>query len=159
MAYPWTANDILTAADLNAAIGTGIMSTGLGVWTAYTPTFTQSATVTYTNNWAKYCKVGRLVVASVYLTATSAGTANNAVTITLPVTAANAGAVAGGGFFLFDASASTFYTGIPLLATTTTVVFYANAVTAAIGQTGGSFTAAIASTDQIRFGVVYEAAS
>lgn len=150
----FAAGHVLAAADFDT-----LFPTGIGVWTNYSPTWTQSATITHTVNWAKYAKVGRITLLSVYLTATSAGTANNAVTVTLPTTAANAGAVAGGGFFLFDASASTFYTGIPLLATTSTVVFYANAVTAAIGQTGGSFTAAIASSDQIRFNLVYESAS
>lgn len=153
MAVPLAGAKIL-ASDL-----LGIFSTDTGAWTTYTPTWTQSATISHTVNHAVYMKIGRLVATSVYLTATSAGTANNSVLVTLPVTAARAGMVVGGGFFLFDASASTFYTGIPLNASTTTVAFYANAVTASIGQTGGSFTAAIATNDQLRFNLVYESAS
>lgn len=148
------AGHILTSADFDT-----LFPTGVGAWTSYTPTLVQGVTVTKTVNHATYMRIGRLVAVSMYLTCTSAGTANNAVTIGIPVTSARSGDPCGGAGWLYDASAVTFYSGVPLLATTTTANIYANAVTAAMGQTGGSFTAALASSDQIRCNFIYEAAA
>lgn len=73
----FVAGQVLTAAELNAA----------GTWATYTPTFTQSATITKTVNWARYMQFNKLVVGSVKLTASSAGTANNKILVGLPVSA------------------------------------------------------------------------
>lgn len=75
----FVAGQVLTAAELNAA----------GTWQDYTPTWTQSATITKTVNWARYMQFGKLVTVSVKMTATSAGTANNLILIGLPVTASS----------------------------------------------------------------------
>ncbi len=75
----FTSGVALTAAELN---------TGL-TFTDYTPDWTQSATITKTVNWARYTQFGKLVIGTVKMTATSAGTANNKVLVGLPVNAAS----------------------------------------------------------------------
>jgi len=82
MATQWTAGttsgQVLTAATLNT-IG--------AAWVDYTPTLTQSATVTKTISNARYCQIQKTVFVQVYLIATSAGTAGNIVKIGLPIAA------------------------------------------------------------------------
>lgn len=56
----------------------------------YTPTLTQSGTVAKTVNAARYIRLGRLVHLWLYLTPTAAGTGNNSITVSLPITAATA---------------------------------------------------------------------
>lgn len=73
----FVAGQVLTAAELNS----------LGVWSDYTPTWTQSATITKTTNFARYTQLGKLVVGSLKMTASSAGTANNKILVGLPVSA------------------------------------------------------------------------
>lgn len=107
MAYPWSANDILTAADLNAAIGTGIVSTGLGAWTTYTPTLTQTATVTKTVSSAAYMKIGRGVIGQATVSVTGAGTAGAQVRLGLPMAAAHNVVMASG--YIYDSSTTTRY--------------------------------------------------
>jgi hypothetical protein len=68
---------VLTAAELNTA----------GEFQSYTPTWTQSATITKTVNWARYTQLNKLVIGSVKMTASSAGTANNVIKVGLPVNA------------------------------------------------------------------------
>ena len=75
----FVAGQVLTAAELNAA-GTG---------QDFTPSGTQSATITKTVNFARYCQFNKLVFGSVKMTATSAGTANNKVLVGLPVAASS----------------------------------------------------------------------
>lgn len=75
----FTSGAVLTAAELN---------TGL-TYASYTPTFTQSVAITKTVDFARYTQFGKLVIGSVKLTASSAGTANNKVLIGLPVTASS----------------------------------------------------------------------
>ena len=59
----------------------------LGAWSTYTPTWTQSATITKTTVRNEYVKLGRFVSGVVQLSASSAGTASNAIKVTTPVTA------------------------------------------------------------------------
>jgi hypothetical protein len=60
----------------------------LGVWTSWTPTVTQAGSITKTVTYARYIKLGRLVIAQAYLAITGAGSSATAVTVSLPVTAA-----------------------------------------------------------------------
>lgn len=109
---------VLTAAELNTA----------GEWSSYTPTLTQSVTVTKTVNWARYTKLNKLVIGSVKVTATGAGTADNAIKIGLPVNASSDNYLLGTGFFATSATA----THVPLLTmydTASTVVFRATSAT------------------------------
>ena len=80
------------------------------VFQAYTPTVTQGATVTYTNNYSKYLVEPGRVTFQAMLTATSAGTASNSILVTLPVTGLGPVSykVIGNGTF-FDASPATTY--------------------------------------------------
>ena len=97
----FTSGAVLTAAELN---------TGL-TYATYTPVWTQSTTITNTVNTARYTQFGKLVIAEIVLTATTAGTANNKVTISLPVNASSNNKVLGSGhynsgfrFALYDTS-------------------------------------------------------
>lgn len=84
MATQWTAGttsgQVLTAATLNT-IGAASVS--------YTPTFTQSVTINKTVNIARYWQFQKLVLVQFSLTATSNGTAGNAIVVGLPLTASN----------------------------------------------------------------------
>jgi hypothetical protein len=73
----FVANQTLTAAELNA--GT--------IYQDYTPTWTQNVAITKTVNWARFTRFGGLVVASIQMTATGAGTASNTIKVGLPVNA------------------------------------------------------------------------
>jgi hypothetical protein len=148
MATQWTAGttsgQVLTAATLNT-IG--------AAWVDYTPTLTQSATVTKTINHARYCQIQKTVIVQIFMTATSAGTAGQIVTVGLPFTAKNTSAFIGSGF-IYDASANFMYTILPTAdAGPTFTMFY---------QTGNNFGASpavtLANTDQLRFCLTYEIA-
>lgn len=134
---------------------------GTGAWTGYTPSWTQGATtITKTVNRAVYQRIGRWCTVTVRMTATGAGTANNAITVGLPLTAAAQGFPIGQ--FHFDDTGVGFYTGVVTLNATTTMQFYwggLNGATPALGQTGGGFGAAIAIGDVMTFSVTYELAS
>lgn len=135
-----------------------IFATNTDGWTSYTPTWTQSATISKTVVRAAYMKIGRLVVVNVSLLATSAGTANNAMVVSLPVTASGAHQPIGAAFFNDNGTA--LYTGSAYGASTTTVQFLNGGSASAFwGQTGGGFTAAIASGDNIAFTAIYESAA
>lgn len=125
MAYPWSANDILTAADLNAAISTGIISTGLGAWTSYTPTW--SGTLGNGTLSAAYQKVGRLVNFRIQLTwGSTTSHAAAAQTFTVPVTAAAASQWVGG-VRCYDSSATTSFMRHVILNTTTQLAILSEA--------------------------------
>lgn len=143
---------ISVAAD-SVALDSTVISTG--AWTTYTPTLTQSGSVTKTVTYAAYSRVGRTITFAVDLAATGTGTGANAVTVSLPVTAASSGAVPCGSGWIYDASVTTNYKGIAYLVTTTTVALVGNG-----GNLGASeFTAALASGDAVRISGSYEAAS
>lgn len=133
---------------------------GTGAWTSYTPTLTQSATVTKTVNHAQYFKIGRLVVGQVLLTVTGTGTASNAVVIGLPVAAAVGTATFGSGY-IGDTSAGLYFAGsLWPLSTTTVGVLPGNAAgTAFLVGAGGSMSAALASGDTVQLNFMYQSAS
>lgn len=140
-----------------AAAGGGIPPVTYA-WDTYTPTWTQSATITKTVTEARYTQVGKTVTVKVNLVATGAGTAANAMIVSLPVTAAASGGYIGSGAFQ-DASVGT-YGIVVTLATATTVAFLSGGGPNSnfMGGTGGLFTAAVASPDNLWFTVTYEAA-
>jgi len=130
-----------------------------GAWTSYTPTLTQSAAVTKTVTYAKYEKIGRMVSVTVSLSVTGTGTANNAITVTLPFTAASAVYVGSG--YMLD-SGVLFYPMIVWPGSTTAVSFLdATQGTGAVsmGQTGAVFSAALAAGDLVAFSLTYEAST
>lgn len=98
----FVSGQVLTAAELNAA----------GAWSSYTPTWTQSATITKTVNWARYTQFNKLVVVNIKMTASSAGTANNKILVGLPVNASSNNLIMGSYWFIDD-SLTTKYAWAP----------------------------------------------
>jgi hypothetical protein len=124
-------------------------------WDTWTPVIVQGVTPTVTVQNALYFRSGRLVVARMFLTVTSAGTGGSVITSTLPVASSSAytvGAVIGMGN-IYDASINTDHPCWARWATSTTVNF--------LGTTGtlGPILITLANADQITFTVTYEAAS
>ena len=80
-------------------------------WVSYTPQVDQGASVNIakTVNYAKYLRVGNLVMVQLNLTFTAGGTGGSAVTITLPsgLTATNGLQIGNG--MIYDASAASGY--------------------------------------------------
>lgn len=136
---------------------------GVAAWTAYTPTLTQSATVTKTVTYANYQRVGRLIFAQVYLTVTGAGTAANAIVIGLPVAVARGGTqpFEVGTATVFDSSANLAYKGNVILTNVanTTAVWVRASGTSTNVLGAADFTAALASGDTVAMTIQYEAAS
>ena len=127
-------------------------------WTASTPTVTQSGTVAATVTQSRYVRLGRTITWSFRLDVTGAGTATNAVSVSLPVAARAANAFAAGAGYIYDASAPNMYAGTLILASTTTAQLLINGGASfnAFGVTPGI---ALASGDVIGGTITYEAAS
>lgn len=133
----FVSGQVLTAAELN----------GAGTWQDYTPSWTQSATITKTVNWARYSQFNKIIVGSVKMTATSAGTADNKVLVGLPV-------VASSNNFLMGTMVY-FDTGNKYLYTWSFPTLYETSTTVAFGpyNAGASAIANGSSTD-LRFGQI-----
>lgn len=128
---------------------------GLGAFTNWTPTITQSVNVTYTDTQSTYTKIGRLVICQGDLAITSAGTANNAITIGgLPFTIVGSGAAAMGSFRYFDNGVGN-YSGTVQGNSATSVQFYLGGTQAAAMGIAPNF--AMANGDVFRFMFQYEA--
>lgn len=160
----WVDGEVETASILNAHIRdnlNAVVPNGPDAWTSYTPTLTQSGAVTKTVTYAKYMKVGRLVVVNLLLSCTGSGTAGNAVKIGLPVAAAVSSAVPIGTGYINDSSANLIYYGLADFASSTTevqlLVIQQGSAAAVLGA--GSFTAALATGDGVGLYVMYESAT
>lgn len=150
----FVSGQVLTAAELNTA----------GAFSNYTPTWTQSATITKTTNWARYTQLGKWVQVSVKMTATSAGTANNKILVGLPVNASANNFMIGTCFFV-DVSETPDQAkpGLATLESTSTASFfvtndYSLDASLRMGQTGGGGLATVASGDIVYVQFSYEAA-
>lgn len=132
---------------------TWVLHNVLSQWINYTPTLTQSGTVTKTVAYSRYHKVGRKVTFQAYCSATGSGTGSNIVTLSLPWTAAQASLVVGS-FYIYDASVNTNYLGHAALNSVNTVTGLINATSNYMGAAG--FTAALASGDSILVDCTYE---
>lgn len=133
-----------------------------GASNTWTPNITQSATCTFTTTYSGYYKIGRIVICWGAFAITSAGTANNSVLVSTPVTAASSGTMLAGGAWVVDASVPSRYPAIPNL--NSTGAFRMVDSTQATnnvysGQTGAAFSAALASGDTVGISAVYESAS
>lgn len=137
----WVAGDTGLVAWMNAI---DAERAALGAWTAFTPVLTQSATITKTVTNTRYNQQGKTVKGSAYLSLTSAGTAGNGISVTLPVAARDGtvGLVVGSGWF-FDTSTSTRHLLSVMLSGTGNLLFVSDtsggsafgvAVTAASGD-------------------------
>lgn len=124
----FTSGAVLTAAELN---------TGL-TYADYTPTWTQSAAITKTVDWARYTQFGKMVMGSIKMTATSAGTANNKILVGLPVNAASNNFIIGQQNMYIAAATNDFaFTAYPALyESASTMAFVVRNATG--GQAGSS---------------------
>lgn len=136
-------------------------------WATYTPAITQSGDVTKTVTYARWVQLGKTVHVVVTLAVTGTGSANNRVTVSLPVTAhasLTGGVATIGSGRIFDSSAGVVYRGVPVCQSTTTVRIEATGHTTTgiagdgLGAVGTPFTAALASGDIVEFSATYEAA-
>jgi len=134
----FVAGQVLTAAELNAA----------GTWQDYTPSWTQSATITKTVNFARYTQFNKIVMGSVKMTATSAGTANNKVLVGLPVAASSNQFALGTMNFYDDSGTDQFSFGVPFS------VFYETSTTISFGNGSAGFDP-FRFTSDARFGQNY----
>lgn len=149
----FVSGQVLTAAELNSA----------GEWQSYTPTWTQSATITKTVNWARYTQLNKLVIVSIKMTATGAGTANNVIKVGLPVNASTNNFMMGTVIFQDEsATPDTFRPGFAVFDAAATVSFMSTVTssgdaTLRMGQTSGNGLD-IASGDVAYVQLTYEAA-
>lgn len=128
-------------------------------WATWTPTLTQSGTVTATVTYGRYMRVGRTIIAQCDLAATGAGTGNNKITVSLPVTAAAAGSRVVGSGHVYDTSGAVNYSQNAVLDSTTTAAIHSTGAGQLLGVTGSAFNGALAAGDAITFSLTYEAAS
>lgn len=128
----------------------------LTAWQSYTPTVIQSGTVTVTVTYAKYISAGKRVRVQVKLTVTGSGTTNNAITVSLPVTAITSGIIVGDGLVI-DQSVD-WYPALVQTQTTNTVSFLRTDASPASGAIGVNPNFGLANTDLIFFDIEYEAA-
>lgn len=124
-----------------------------GTPATWTPTVTQSGTVTCTVNTATYFEFGSLVVAWFMLTVTGSGTVGNNVSVSLPVTSATSTSQPVGPGYVDDASGPLKYAGSWVLGSTTTVLLDVHA--GATGTFGTSPAIALAASDVIRGQLIY----
>lgn len=151
----FVAGQVLTAAELNSA----------GSWSTYTPTFTQSATITKTVNWARYMQLNDLVIVNLKMTASSAGTANNEIKVGLPVNASANNFLMGTMLFMDDSfSGDPVSFSIAVYDSTSAVKFRRPAADQSeeladyVGLTASGQAFTIASGDAIWVQLTYEAA-
>lgn len=112
----FVAGQVLTAAELNSA----------GSWQDYTPTWTQSATITKTTNWARYTQLGKWVQGSIKMTASSAGTANNKILVGLPVSASTNNFIIGQMMFFDDSTNTDVIMTVPCFYESSTTMSFAH---------------------------------
>jgi hypothetical protein len=118
---------------------------------AWTPVITQGATPTFTLLAGWYKRSRGVFTAQATMQLTSAGTATNTITISTPVTLANAEYV-GGSVQVYDSSVTTLYHGYATPSSTTVFVAMQAGATAATGI-GNNPAVTLASGDQIRVAI------
>lgn len=112
---------------------------GYAVWTSFTPTASQGASLTMSGLIAEYIIIGKTVHVHIEFSVTSAGTAGNAIVIA-SIPAAIAPLRSGGGYgtdagggIIMDASPQTGYAVRALFNNTTTMQFWSNLGTNFLG--------------------------
>jgi len=156
-----TAGEVLTAAFWNENVRDNSLELApfFVPWTSYTPTLAQGVTnnIAKTVNQARYMKIGNTLFVNIYLVATGTGTANNAVTVSIPsgfTMAVNQFYLTGQGNFS-DVSV-TSYPVQPLYTTNTTVGFRRSDTTGVSQSIGSDPNIAVASGDAIFVSFVVE---
>jgi hypothetical protein len=157
-----TAGSVLTASFWNTQVRDQFIEVApfFSDWTSYTPQIDQGATtnIAKTVNYARYLKIGRMVIVSVSLSVTGTGTTNNAITVTVPANIATTATVVLGSGRVIDSNVADYQ--VMVIRTNTAQVAFVNAT----GNTGGNSVGAspnfaLASPDVITFTIMYEAAS
>jgi hypothetical protein len=124
-----------------------------GALTSWTPTVTQTGSVTVTNNYSRYIRIGRLIAGWFSLTVTGSGSGSaNIVIGAIPATAASTSPVIGQMRFYNASGPSTTVAWIYLASTTTF------GGTTSVGTDIGSLDN-LANTDKLDGFFFYEAAS
>jgi len=132
-----------------------------GALTNFTPAITQGGAVTATVAYARYQRIGRMILGSLFLSVTGSGTASNSIVVTLPVTAITADVTAGS-FSLFDTGTGVWHTGSVYLVFTSSMAFIRNASGGATFLMGGGtsgYTDGLVAGDKIYAMFQYEAAT
>lgn len=149
------AADVLPIVDTSAGVTKKVGRNDLiGSWATWTPTVTQSGSVTATVTRAEHLTIAGLVVVCFFdLAITGAGTGGNVITISLPSTmnAANGGFGSG---WIADASNTTYE--VSWIATSTTAI--AGLHSANTNYVGATPNFALASGDSLRGGFIYRPA-
>lgn len=132
-----------------------------GVLSSWTPTVVQSTSVTVTNSYSRYQRVGRKVTGWFDVVCTNTGNAGFAIVISAPITGAHAAQPVGVGQ-LYDASTNLHYYGVVGLSGSAgsfeiNVATSVGAADTRLGVFGMS--AALASGDVLRGGFTYEAST
>lgn len=155
-----SATSITTAAITDSRTrATALGATADAAWTDYTPTVTQSGTVAKSVNYARYTKVGRTVTVNAMVVMSGSGSANQVITVSLPVVAASDFEVVIGTFRLYNSSGPNNFVGGCIVWSTTTVAGLTNNNQHALGQASSAFASALAAGDIISISLTYEAAS
>lgn len=135
-------------------------------WIDFSPTVTQSVTITYTRTYCRYKKVGRKVTYQGYLDITSAGTGGNNIEVLLPVASVVPGGIGrtiGVAEYYHPGTGAIFFGNAFIPATTYFRARHYSGTSAGVygGNNIGTGTAnfALASGDVINWAVEYEAAS
>lgn len=144
---------------LTAYNGSGwVTGLQLGSLTSWTPTLTQTSTVTTTVTYGKYIRRGRWIEAMCRLDITGSGSGHpTAIVCSLPVTAATSGLTVGACSF-YDASATTAYHGVAETNSTTTFIGSRDGNSNNVGY-GSDPDVNAASSDVFWASLQYEAAS
>ncbi len=168
--FTWDTGNARLAVGTNGQVLTADSTTATGLkwassspsytYTSYTPTVTQSNSVTIGNS-GYYVQIGKMVHVhgELQVSSGSTGTASNAIEISLPVTAAFfTGSRPIGVFQVYDSSASQWFTSLAYRYSDTK--FRGVPTNAGTGSYlgAGFFTAALAVNDGLQFTLVYEAA-
>ena len=126
-----------------------------GQWFSWSPTVTQSVGVGVTNNYSRYMRAGRLILAITNLTMGTDGTATNDIVIgNLPVAAATSSGIFGV-FYLLDVG-NTIYTGSAVGSSTTAVKMYVSGNGTPLGTTPNI---GLVANDVLAAAFFYEAAA
>ena len=152
----FTAGQTLTAASLNQQIRDNMLHvTEVQNWT---PTLTQSGTVTKTVSRARYWAADKRVHAECLLAVTGSGTGANAILIGVPVNfaAATPTFTCVGSGYVHDNSGGVTYTGVVLANTTSTVQIRVSGTGAGLGGAAAPHNLALASGDLVSICIDYE---
>ena len=150
MATQYTAG--ITAGQTSTAAIMNSIGAAAETWT---PVITQGVNVTYTNVFARYQRIQNIVFVYARLNITSAGTAGNGVSVSVPVAQKNTLSISGN-MSIYDTSASTPYNGFAFSITATTINSAGD--WAGTGVWGTNPNVAIANGDVIWINLTYEAA-